>query len=215
MVSKLHKRLRGFAGPNGSGKSTITKVVIEHVRLGVYVNADELKVILQRDRMLDFSDYEVILDGECFMEGFRNSSLASKIYDVDDTLSNIEISENKIILKDDYEVEDYFVSYITSFIWNKLLETSHKFTIETVMSHTSKLEFMRQAQKAGFKVYLYFVSLVDPELNKHRVLTRVAQGGHPVDENKISQRYYRTMENLYEALRIADKAYNKILMRIQ
>lgn len=53
MVSKLHKRLRGFAGPNGSGKSTITKVVIEHVRLGVYVNADELKVILQRDRMLD------------------------------------------------------------------------------------------------------------------------------------------------------------------
>lgn len=207
MVSKPHKRLRVFAGPNGSGKSTITKVVLDHAHLGVYVNADELKIILNRDRCLDFSDYGVTLNRECFMEEFRNSSLASRIHDVEDTLSNIELSENQIILKENYEVEDYFVSYITSYIWKKLLETSSKFTIETVMSHPSKLDFMRQAQKNGFKVYLYFVSLADPELNKHRVLTRVAQGGHPVDENKISQRYYRTMNNLYEALRIADKAY--------
>lgn len=51
------------------------------------------------------------------------------------------------------------------------------------------------------------MSLADPELNKHRVQTRVSQGGHPVDENKIKQRYYRTMNNLYEALKIADEAY--------
>lgn len=204
---KSYKRLRVFAGPNGSGKSTITKVVLDYVHLGVYVNADELKIILYRDHRLDFSDYGVMFNSECFIEKLRKSSLVSKIHDINETLSSIEFTGNQIILKEGYEVEDYFVSYITSYIWNELLNTSSKFTIETVMSHPSKLEFMRQAQKAGFKVYLYFVSLADPELNKHRVLARVAQGGHPVDEKKISQRYYRTMGNLYEALKISDKAY--------
>ncbi len=45
--------------------------------------------------------------------------------------------------------------------------------VESVRSHPTKLEFMRQTQMSGFKVYLYFVSLVDPELNTHRVLARV------------------------------------------
>ncbi len=207
MVAKTHKRLRVFAGPNGSGKSTITQVVLDYAHLGVYVNADELKKIFQRDGKLDLSDYKVVLSHECFVEELRNSSLAAKINNIETTLSNLVFDGNLIILKEGYEVEDYFVSYITSYIWKELLTTSNKFTIETVMSHPSKLDFMRQAQEAGFKVYLYFVSLADPELNKHRVQARVAQGGHPVDEDKISQRYYRTMGNLYEALKIADKAY--------
>lgn len=207
MASKSRRRLRIFAGPNGSGKSTITKVVLDHVHLGVYVNADELKIILDKDGRLDFSAYDICLNREHFLEEFRNSSLMSKIDDVEFTLSCVNFSGNQIILKDSYEVEDYFVSFITSYIWKELLKTSNKFTIETVMSHPSKLDFMRQAQEAGFKVYLYFVSLADPELNKHRVSARVAQGGHPVDEDKIAQRYYRTMDNLYEALRIADKVY--------
>lgn len=207
MTSKTCKRLRIFAGPNGSGKSTIKEVVLDYAHLGVYVNADNLKVILQKEGRLDFSNYNVSLDSEHFIEKLHSSSLASRINDVEYTLSCVNLDGNQIILKDGYEVEDYFVSYITSYIWEELLKTSNKFTVETVMSHPSKLDFMRQAQKAGFKVYLYFVSLADPELNKHRVQVRVSQGGHPVDENKIRQRYYRTMDNLYEALKIADKAY--------
>lgn len=39
------KRLRIFAGPNGSGKSTLLKIVSERgIHLGVYINADDLKV---------------------------------------------------------------------------------------------------------------------------------------------------------------------------
>lgn len=207
MSSNPRKRLRIFAGPNGSGKSTITKVVLDHVHLGVYVNADEIKKNLERDRQLDLSYFNIVLDYENFTKEFRESSLAAKICNIENTLSSVVFNDNKIILKNNYEIEDYFVSYITSYIWKQLLKTSNKFTVETVMSHSSKLDFMRQAQKAGFKVYLYFVSLADPELNKRRVMARVVQGGHPVDEEKISQRYYRTMNNLYEALKIADKAY--------
>ena len=201
------KRLRIFAGPNGSGKSTITKIVLDHAHLGTYVNADEIKVVFEKKRCLDFASYGVILDKENFTETLHASSLASRIDSIEETLSNVLLHDNIIRLNDGYKIEDYFVSFVTSYIWNLLLECSTKFTIETVMSHPSKLDFMRLAKEKGFKVYLYFVSLVDPELNKRRVQTRVAQGGHNVNEEKISQRYYRTMDNLLEALRIADQAY--------
>lgn len=142
MATTNHKRLRVFAGPNGSGKSTITGIVMDHVHLGEYVNADELKVILSRDRQLDFSAYHVNLDQQQFVELFRQSSLATRVPNIEHTLSNVIFNNNLLRLRDNYEVEDYFVSYITSYIWNKLLETSNKFTIETVMSHPSKLDFM-------------------------------------------------------------------------
>lgn len=52
MAAAVKKRLRVFAGPNGSGKSTIKNIVLDHVHLGTYINADELKVILSRERLL-------------------------------------------------------------------------------------------------------------------------------------------------------------------
>ena len=201
------KRLRVFAGPNGSGKSTITKIVLDHVHLGTYVNADEIKVILSSQHFLDFTMYGIVLEKEDFVKALHSSSLSDRIKSVDDTLDKIYFKGNCIVLKENYVIEDYFVSFITSYVWNKLLDYSRKFTIETVMSHPSKLEFMRLAQEKGFKVYLYFVTLANPELNKHRVRTRIEQGGHPVEEEKIGERYYRTMQNLYEALKIADSAY--------
>ena len=75
------------------------------------------------------------------------------------------------------------------------------------MSHPSKLDFVKRAKEKGFKVYLYFVSLADPALNKHRVKTRVQEGGHDVDADKIEKRYYRTMSYLLSALKLVDDAY--------
>ena len=207
MAATVKKRLRVFAGPNGSGKSTITKIVLDHVDLGIYVNADEIKVLLSEKRFVDFSSFGLHLNEDKFKADFLKSTLAEKIDDANATLSDIYFDQDKVVLRDDYVIEDYFVSFITSYIWNELLECSGKFTIETVMSHPSKLDFMNRAKAKGFKVYLYFVSLADPELNKRRVQTRVAQGGHPVDEDKINERYYRTMGYLYDALKIADSAY--------
>lgn len=207
MAAASKKRLRVFAGPNGSGKSTITKIVLDHVHLGHYVNADEIKVFLSNNRFLDFTSFDLHLNEDKFKTDFLKSTLAGRIDDARATLSNIVFDDNKIVLKEGYVIEDYFVSFISAYIRDELLDSSKKFTIETVMSHPSKLEFLKLAKEKGFKVYLYFVALADPELNKHRVQTRVAQGGHPVDEEKISSRYYRTMSHLYEALRISDSAY--------
>ena len=99
------------------------------------------------------------------------------------------------------------VLIISEYIRLRLLEQSERFTFETVLSDESKLEFMRMAKDAGFKVYLYYVALASPEMNVARVHSRVLQGGHDVPKRKIVQRYERTMSNLFEAMRIADNVY--------
>lgn len=203
----MRKRVRIFAGPNGSGKSTIKGIVEDKVNLGTYVNADEIKVTLSKDRCLDFSLYGVSLHGDRFVDTLRGSTWAGRMKDVEYTISQLYFENDVIKITDSYELEDYFVSFIASYIWDELLESSNKFTVETVMSHPSKLEFIKRAKEKGFKVYLYFVTLADPALNKHRVKTRVQEGGHDVDENKIVNRYYRTMEYLLPALRLVDEAY--------
>lgn len=55
---------------------------------------------------------------------------------------------------------------------------------------------MRKAQEKDIKVYLYFVALADPELNKRRVQTRIAQGGQPVAEEKIIECYYVSQSSI-------------------
>lgn len=203
----MRKRVRIFAGPNGSGKSTIKGIVEDKVNLGTYVNADEIKVALSKDRSLDFSLYGVSLHGDRFVDTLRGSTWAGRMKDVEYTISQLRFENDVIKITDSYELEDYVVSFIASYLWDELLESSNKFTVETVMSHPSKLEFIKRAKEKGFKVYLYFVTLADPALNKHRVKTRVQEGGHDVDENKIVNRYYRTMEYLLPALRLVDEAY--------
>jgi len=79
------------------------------------------------------------------------------------------------------------------------------FSFETVMSHPSKIDLLRQARAAGFQVLLYFVSTEAPELNVARVRQRVALGGHPVPEDRIVARYARTMALLPDAVEQADR----------
>lgn len=173
----MPKRVRIFAGPNGSGKSSIKSIVEDKVNLGTYVNADEIKVLLSRQRELDFSMYGLSLLKYHFINVLRCSTWSERMADVEETIALLRFEGNSIKLADTYEIEDYFVSFIASYIWDELLEVSGKFTVETVMSHPSKLDFIKRAKEKGFKVYLYFVSLADPALNKHRVKTRVQEGG--------------------------------------
>jgi predicted ABC-type ATPase len=125
------KRLRIFAGPNGSGKSTIKNIVSSYVKLGTYVNADEIKVELTNKRCLDFSDYEVDINKKEFIESLQSSSYSTIIKDVDTTLSHVSFQHSTIIIDKNYEVEDYFVSFIAAYIREKLLEDSNRFTFET------------------------------------------------------------------------------------
>jgi predicted ABC-type ATPase len=87
------------------------------------------------------------------------------------------------------------------------MEQKITFTLETVMSHPSKVDLLTQAQAAGYRTYLYFVATDDPAINISRVKSRVKLGGHNVPEDKIAERYHRSLELLRDAIRHTNRAY--------
>jgi predicted ABC-type ATPase len=86
------------------------------------------------------------------------------------------------------------------------LDEGISFAFETVMSHPSKIEVLREARRRGYAVVIFFVALESPKLNVERVRQRVALGGHPVPEDRIVARYERCLALLPEALRECDRA---------
>ncbi len=87
------------------------------------------------------------------------------------------------------------------------------FAMETVFSHwkklpngqiESKIDLIKQMQKAGYFVLLFFIGLSSVQLSIGRVQTRVAQGGHDVDHKKLLKRFPRTQEAIKDAAREAD-----------
>jgi predicted ABC-type ATPase len=85
---------------------------------------------------------------------------------------------------------------LADFIRQQLLINGISFTFETVMSHESKVDFLHKAKSNGYRVYLYFISTEDPEINISRVKVRVAQHGHHVDPEVIKTRYNKSLSHL-------------------
>lgn len=202
MFSKTrNKKLRVFAGPNGSGKSTIINEIRSEVNFGKYVNADEILASFQLKKYLDYSfilnDKINLQDWDLFLET-QNREFSSN-------LQKLRISDYFIYT--DYPLDGYDASIIADFFREKLILGDHNFSFETVMSHTSKIDFMRKARSNGFKIYYYFICTSDPEINLSRVKNRIQQGGHAVDPEKITSRYYRCLQLLNSAFLVADRAF--------
>lgn len=86
-----------------------------------------------------------------------------------------------------------------------LLARRRSFVTETVFSHGSKLDLLREAVTAGYLVTLHVV-MVPVELAVARVANRMASGGHAVPEAKIRARYERLWPLIAEAVTIVDDA---------
>lgn len=102
---------------------------------------------------------------------------------------------------------EYLAQVLAHFLRAQMLQTGQTFSFETVFSHPSNLDIIREATAAGYKVYLYFVSTESPQINKYRVQLRVKQNGHNVPPDKIESRYYRSLQLLYEASEICYQCY--------
>lgn len=79
-----------------------------------------------------------------------------------------------------------------------LCEQKQGFITETVLSDPvgAKIDFLKHASDQGFQVRLIFIGVKDAALSLKRVAGRVQAGGHDVPEDKIKQRYPRTLDNL-------------------
>jgi predicted ABC-type ATPase len=193
-----------FAGPNGSGKSTI-KSLIRAELLGVYLNPDDLEAEIRRRGFLDLRPFQIQTTAPEILTFFQNAPLlqqtglaaeAAKLAFDEQGLNFSEVAVNA-----------YFASVAADFMRQQLLLTQQSFSFETVMSSSDKVALLSKARQAGYRNYLYFVATNDPVINIARVKQRVNSGGHDVPVEKITTRYHRSLDLLWEAIKHTNRAY--------
>ncbi|MEO9650189.1 MAG: AAA family ATPase [Roseobacter sp.] len=86
----------------------------------------------------------------------------------------------------------------------ELLNAGKSFVTETVFSHRSKLDLITTAKSLNYRIMTFHMSVDDPDLSVARVGERVKEGGHPVPEMKIRDRYNRSGPLIREAILKSD-----------
>lgn len=203
----MTKRLRIFAGPNGSGKTSLYTYLStqQYFHPYYYINADVIYKELTTTGF-SISNWPIILEKEALLGFLRNSSF-SKHLNQNEIADGLWIHNKIITWKSSIDHLTYLCAALADYLRKVMLLSESSFSCETVFSHESKLAFMEDAKAQGYFIYLYFISTEAPLINIDRINNRVEQGGHSVPQDKIESRYYRTMENLLPAIRLADKSY--------
>jgi len=199
------KRLRVFAGPNGSGKTTIINSLRSEIPFGVYVNADDIESLLKETHILLFNTYQLTINELVLHDFFRKSKFAPEKRNEPDLWKSLSVSEN--ILHVNTIVDSYLAADLAEFIRQQLLANDISFTYETVMSHESKLAFLKLAKEKEYKIYLYFIATEDPEIYISRVDVRINQNGHAVAPEIIKSRYYKSLQHLKAAVKLTNRAF--------
>lgn len=197
-------RLRVFAGPNGSGKSTIKDQIPPNL-IGIYVNADEIEKTARSSGLLDLGLFGITANSHDLKAFFSGHALVAKA-GLQTQSSRVNL-DGQCIDFSAVDMNSYMASVTADFIRHQLLAAKISFTFETVMSSRDKVEFIKHAQRSGYRTYLYFVATESPDININRVANRVGDGGHDVPLDKIVQRYYRSLELLPSAIAVSNRAF--------
>lgn len=196
-------RLRMVAGPNGSGKSSFINDLKNEVKLGYYINADEIESSLLKHKFIDFNNYGLNISSKNFTDSLsKNAELIEK--SSMKIRKTIRVENNLLVTKN---VDSYLSAFIADFIREKMIQKKNSFTFETVMSHISKVNFLKKAKDKNYRCYLYYICTDDYSINLNRINNRVEKGGHNVDENKTRERYFRSLEYLHNAIQNSDRAF--------
>ena len=82
------------------------------------------------------------------------------------------------------------------------------FALETTLAGSSLSARLRRMQAAGYRLFLYYLWLRQPELAVSRVALRVSQGGHDIPEPVIRRRYAKGLTLFLDRyLPLADMCY--------
>lgn len=107
-------------------------------------------------------------------------------------------------LKDDDVNAAYAAAQIATERRASLMADRKSFATETVFSHPSKLSLITRAKALGYRVMMFHISVAHPDLSVARVGERVIEGGHPVPEEKIRNRYDRSGPLIRQAILSSD-----------
>ncbi|MCD8018961.1 MAG: zeta toxin family protein [Clostridiales bacterium] len=78
------------------------------------------------------------------------------------------------------------------------------FTFETVLSSDYKLNLLKKAKNEGYFIKCVFILTDNPFINVLRVESRVAEGGHNVEKQKVIDRYYKSLNNIKQLVNLCD-----------
>ncbi len=78
--------------------------------------------------------------------------------------------------------------------------------VETVLSTSKYRRLVSEAKKNRFEFRLIYVLLSSPDLNVERVRLRAKKGGHDVPEQKVRERWFKSIRQLPWFLAEADTA---------
>lgn len=70
------------------------------------------------------------------------------------------------------------------------------FNQETTLCGKSILNNIEKAKERGYFIELHYIGVESVDIAKERVLERVKQGGHGIEEKEIEKRYVDTFDNL-------------------
>lgn len=202
-----NKRLRIMAGPNGSGKSTILQEVRKKFYSGPFVNADDIEKALHEKGLVNLpSLYDLNIADKSFTD-FLSGAGKSWRQKAAEEKTTVSIKSTDGILVAQSKPSAYDAALAADFIRQQLLLQGETFTFETVLSHSSKTGFIKQAVAKGYQVYLYFICTVDPAINIERVKQRVDLGGHNVPEDRIIKRYNESLQLLADIIPLCHRVY--------
>lgn len=87
---------------------------------------------------------------------------------------------------------------------NKLIDNGESFTFETVLSTERNLLLLERAKEKGYFIRCIYVLTANPAININRIKTRVANGGHPVPDEKVISRYYKALDLIPRLVEVCD-----------
>lgn len=80
------------------------------------------------------------------------------------------------------------------------------FVMETVFSHPSKLDLLRDCRSQGYAINVIHIGVETADISVGRVAMRVSQDdGHPVPEDRIRNRFARNQPFIRHAVLMADR----------
>ena len=110
------------------------------------------------------------------------------------------VNADEIALK--LRMDGYAAAKVADAIRRELVSRGESFVFETVFSDPvgDKIDFLKEAERRGYTVVLFFIGTKGAEVSEERVAMRVLKGGHDVPPEKLKERYPRVMANLKRAL---------------
>ena len=197
-------RFRMVAGPNGSGKTTLMRRLAADYAVNFYdvLNADDIYAEVRRT--VAYAPRMSLLDG--ILRSY--AEITSYSEEVKSFFRNGSITlESDMIRFAPEAVNSYTVALVVSFLQSMHILQKSSFSQESVFSHASKVDALRDARKNGFRTYLYFVATESAVINAARVENRAALGGHSVPPEKVASRFPLSVANAAAALPHLSRAY--------